>query len=45
MIGNLHLAGLITDNIKKKKKERETYYINEQANGGKKAVNMKEVPG
>ena len=42
MIGNLHLAGLITDNVKKK---RERYYIYEQANGGKKSVNKKEVPG
>ena len=41
MIGNLHLAGLITDNVKKK----ERYYIYEQANGGKKSVNKEEVPG
>ena len=41
MIGNLYLAGLVTDNLKK----IETYYIYEQANGGKKAVNKKEVPG
>ena len=30
MIGNLHLAGLITDNVKKKKKKkrRDTIYMN-----------------
>ena len=28
MIGNLHLAGLITDNVKKKKKGRDTIYMN-----------------
>ena len=39
MIGNLYLAGLITDSIKK----IETYYIYEQANGGKRSVNKKEV--
>ena len=43
MIGNLHLAGLITVNVKTTKKKR--YYIYEQANGGKKSVNKKEVPG
>ena len=45
MIGNLHLAGLITDNVKKQIKKKERYYIYEQANGGKKSVNKKEVPG
>ena len=43
MIGNLYLAGLITDNIKEKK--IKTYYIYEQASGGKKPVNKEEVPG
>ena len=41
MIGNLYLAGLITDNIKIKKK----ILYNEQASGGKISVNKKEVPG
>ena len=42
MIGNLYLAGQITDNIKNKKQKqntkktkKETYYIYDQANGGK----------
>ena len=39
MIGNLYLAGLITDILQKKD------YIYEQANGGKESVNKKEVPG
>ena len=41
MIGNLYLAGLITDNIKIK----ETSYIYEQASGGKISVNKKDAPG
>ena len=44
MIGNLYLAGLITDNVKTRKKV-ETYCIYEQASGGKKVINKKEVPG
>ena len=45
MIGNLHLADLLTDNFSKNRQNRDILYIYEQANGGKKAVNKKEVPG
>ena len=43
MIGNLYLAGLITDNIKEK--TIEIYNIYEQANGGRKSVDKKEGQG
>ena len=42
MIGNLYLAGLITDNFIEK---IETYYIYERANAQKNAVNKKEGLG
>ena len=43
MIGNIYLDGQITDDIKERK--IETFYIYEQASGGKKSVYKKDVPG